>query len=63
MPTATADDAYQDSFSNLMLANDLVDNAQHSKWKLALYLAMVKAIVYALWAIHFELAGWREETK
>ena len=48
-------EAWSDSLINLSLATDFVDNAEHSKWKLALYLSMIKAIVYALWAIYFEM--------
>ena len=48
-------EAWSDSFIDLSLATDFVDNVEHNKWSLVLHLSMVKSIVHALWAIYFEM--------
>lgn len=56
-----SEDAFKDAFSELMLAKDLVKNAEYSKWKWSLILSISEALIKSLWAIYFLLKEQRDE--
>lgn len=55
-----AGSAHAEALTNLCLARDMVGNTQYNKWKWALIMAMVEAVVKSLWAIYFRMGAQEE---